>query len=137
MTIKRIRIALFICYIIFILWITIFSRHSNGEHKAELRLMWSCREMFAGNPYWKQYVWQNIKNVLFFIPFGILFPVAKWHIVLVAGLILSVMVESVQYFACLGLCELDDVLCNGFGSLVGCFLVVFIQKLITKTTAKD
>lgn len=123
MTIKRIRIALFVCYIVFILWMTIFSRHPTGQHKAEMRLMWSYREMFAGNSNWKQYVWQNIENILFFIPFGFMFPLMKCRIALVSGLLVSIIVESIQYIGCLGLCELDDVLCNGLGAMIGCIIL--------------
>ena len=130
MTIKRIRIALFVCYILFILWATLFSRHSTGEHRVELRLMWSYREMFAREPTWKIDVLQNIENILFFIPFGFLFPIAKYRISLLAGLILSIIIEIIQYIACLGLCELDDVLCNGLGALIGCLLIGFVKQRI-------
>ena len=132
MIIKRIRIALFVCYVIFILWMTIFSRHSTGEHRAEMRFMWSYQEMFLGEPTWKTDVWQNIKNILFFIPFGFLFPTVKHLITIVSGLLLSIIIEAIQYIACLGLCELDDVLCNVFGTLVGCLFICFIQDKINK-----
>lgn len=128
MIIKRIKIVLFVCYILFILWTTIFSRHSTDVHKTEFRLMWSYREMFVGEPTWRIDVLQNIANILFFLPFGFLYPATKYHVALISGLILSILIETIQYIACLGLCELDDVLCNGLGTFIGCFLISFINN---------
>ena len=38
---------------------------------------------------------------------------------LCTGLLLSIFVELSQYIFCLGLCELDDLVCNGLGTVIG------------------
>ena len=126
---KRIRTALFIISIGFILWLTLFSRQSSGTHKAEMRVMWGLLEMIAGNPNWKQFALYWIENVLLFIPFGFLFPKNNLRLTMISSFLLSIGIEAVQYFDCLGLCELDDVICNTLGSLAGYLLAMVAQRI--------
>lgn len=133
---KRIRTALFIVSTGVILWLTLFSRRSSGVHKTEMRLMWGLQEMIAGNPNWKQYALYWIENVLLFIPFGLLFPSKDIRFALIAGVIFSIVIEIIQYFACLGLCELDDVICNGLGTFLGFGMFAFVQKFIKRSNRK-
>ena len=128
---KHIRTALFIVSVGFILWETILSRQSSGIHQTEMRLMWGLQEMIAGNPNWKQYALYWIENVLLFIPFGFLFPKNDYRVVLLSGFLMSICIETVQYFGCLGLCELDDVICNTLGSLAGFLLAMVVQRMVS------
>lgn len=128
---KRIKVALFIISTSVILWLTLFSRRSSGVHQTEMRLMWGLQEMIAGNPNWKQYALYWIENVLLFIPFGFLFPKNDYRVVLLSGFLTSICIETVQYFVCLGLCELDDVICNTLGSLAGFLLAMVVQRMVS------
>ena len=136
MTGKRIKIVLFIISTGVILWMTILSRHSSGVHAVELRLMWGFQEMLKGNPNWKLYATYWIENVLLFMPFGFLFPSNNKYIVLLFGIIFSFAIELVQLFACLGLCELDDIICNGLGSILGYLMFGFARSLLKKAKEK-
>lgn len=104
--------------------------------------MWAYREMFTGHPEWKEDVEYNIMNILFFVPFGFLLPEKdimpnlfknrRWVLILCAGMLLSIFVEITQYIFKLGLCELDDVICNGLGAVIGhgvlkCFLFCLLK----------
>ena len=133
MTGKRIKIVLFIITIGFILWMTIFTRHSSGVHTIEMRPFWGFQEMLAGNPNWKLYATYWIKNVLLFMPFGFLLPCKDLRFALIVGVIFSIVIEIIQYFACLGLCELDDVICNGLGTFLGFRMFAFVQKFIKRS----
>lgn len=115
---RRFRWVLFCGYCIFIIYFTVLSR-KPGIPRADLRLMWAYREMFTGHPNWKKDVAQNINNILFFIPFGILLPVKRSWVFLISALCLSVAVEIVQYVGGYGLAEMDDVICNMFGAVAG------------------
>ena len=128
---KRIRTALFIVSTGVILWLTLFSRRSSGVHKTEMRLMWGLQEMIAGNTNWKQFALYWIENVLLFIPFGFLFSKNDYRVVLLSGFLMSICIETVQYFGCLGLCELDDVICNTLGSLAGFLLAMVVQRMVS------
>ena len=65
-------------------------------------------------------------NMLLFLPLGLSLPFAlpqKWKckalLSAVAGFLLSVGVEAIQYFFRIGDCETDDVLMNTLGMLIG------------------
>ena len=128
---RRIKLLFFIVYCFFIVCYTLLARKQGAYHKADMRFMWAYREMLLGHPKWKTDVLQNIFNILFFVPFGISFPqiMAKrltslfrggeWLAVMVCGLVFSTFIEITQYAARLGLCELDDVICNSLGALAG------------------
>lgn len=135
----KIRCVLFIVYSAFIVYYAVLSRESSADHRIEFRFMWSYREMLTGHPEWKEDVGYNLKNIVFFIPFGFLFPKVQrldvsfknrtWLIVLCCGFLLSLLVEVSQYIFCLGLCELDDLICNGLGALLGYWLLVLLHIL--------
>ena len=137
----RIRLLLFIAYCLFIIYYTLLCREGGGDHRADLRLMWAYREMLTGHPEWKEDVGYNLLNILFFIPFGLWFPEKitlpsvfknkQWLLILSAGVLFSVFIEITQYITCCGLCELDDVLCNGLGSPIGYWLFIAFRKVWT------
>ena len=126
---NKIQLVLFVAYCLFIVYYTVLSRESSAEHQIELRFMWAYREMLTGRPEWKEDVGYNLKNILFFVPFGFLFPKKdsiptwftnrRWLLILCTGMLLSIFVELTQYIFCLGLCELDDVICNVLGAAAG------------------
>ena len=132
---RKIRIFLFITYCFFIVYYTLLSRSVSQTHRIELRLMWAYREMLVHDTEWKKDVMQNIANILFFIPLGFLFPRIRfksncrhWKYVLFLSVCISIIIEITQYIAYLGLCELDDVICNGLGALLGSSLYEVIIK---------
>ncbi|MCM1224282.1 MAG: VanZ family protein [Lachnospiraceae bacterium] len=137
---NRVKFVLFIAYCLFIVYYTLLSREVGDSHRADLRFMWAYQEMLIGHPEWKEDVGYNLKNILFFIPFGFLFPGVshlfvhfknrKWLFVLCCGAALSFLIEIAQYIFCLGLCELDDVLCNGLGALIGYWLCLLASVMI-------
>lgn len=77
---------------------------------------------------------QNIDNILFFILFGFLLPVDSWKKALLAGLGFSFCIEFAQYVGGLGLAELDDVICNTLGTLIGFWFMYLIKKWIMGET---
>ena len=130
MKLKRIAIVIFVAYCIFIVWYTLFTRTANIERTADFRFMWAYREMLTGDANWKKDVIQNLSNIAFFIPYGILFPVKKCYVVLVSSFVFSVLIETAQYVYRLGLCELDDVICNTLGAMIGFWIVFGFLKVI-------
>ena len=123
---KKLRWIMFFAFCGFIVWYTIISRNP-GVPKADLRFMWSYQEMFQGDPNWKKDVLQNLQNIAFFIPFGVLFPVKKWKAVLITAIIFSAAIEIAQYFGGYGLAELDDVICNTLGAMIGFWIMLILK----------
>ncbi len=64
-----------------------------------------------------------IKNIALFVPLGLIIGGRKGVVI---GFILSCGIEATHYFACLGYCELDDILNNTIGAGLG----VYIRKSI-------
>lgn len=125
---RRLRWVLFVAYCGFIIWYTVLSR-KPGSPKADLRLFWSYREMLTGDPNWRKDVVQNLQNIAFFIPFGLLIPVEKWKAVLITAVVFSTAIEIVQYFGGYGLAELDDVICNTFGAMIGFWILMVLTRV--------
>lgn len=72
------------------------------------------------------YLRSALMNIALFIPFGLTLPYVlpgrirrKVPVTVVAGLLLSIAVEAVQFLFALGSSELDDILMNTFGTFLG------------------
>ena len=102
-----------------ILYITVFCRSIGTEHIFRL-LFWELK-----NGYWKDIG----LNILLFVPFGVVIGGRKG---ILAGFILSFIIEVIQYVFCLGYCEMDDVLNNTIGVLIG----ALINKIATRNVEK-
>ena len=116
---KIIRLILLVAYIAFILWITIFSREV-GDYRIFKPLFWELQVH-----YWKD----TVKNILFFIPLGFLIGGKRGIII---GLCLTVLVEYSQYIFVLGYCELDDIMNNFIGTVVGVGIEKLVRMIISR-----
>ena len=129
---KKITVGILIAYIIFILSETLlFRKPTTGEH-LQLELFWSYKVIDV------QFN-QMLCNVLLFIPFGLLLKllgINTWLILLI-GFTFSCSIELLQYLLRLGLCELDDVLHNTLGTLIGIFIGNWIRKQCRKRLKID
>lgn len=120
----------FIGYCIFILWHTIISRYPSGHRIVRWGLFWSYRAFLEGDKYAKKEMIQNLQNVIFFIPFGLLFPLKdRWWRNAISAVLLSMTIEALQLTYTLGWCEIDDVICNSIGSLIGFWIYVGITRV--------
>ena len=73
-----------------------------------------------------------VGNVAAFVPFGFLLPLAypkmrRLAAVLAAGLFATCFIEAFQYVTMLGSCDIDDVMLNEFGCLLGA-LAFFLYR---------
>lgn len=78
-------------------------------------------------------------NIIMFIPYGFMLPYI-WQEkarpvikVFVSGILLSVCIEAFQYITALGQCDIDDVILNTLGIVIG----VLGYKLIIKIKNKN
>lgn len=71
-------------------------------------------------------------NVLLFVPTGILLSqlgpkrLRRVEVNYLAGLVLSTAIETVQLIAHLGLCDINDIICNALGAALGAVLYRFL-----------
>lgn len=114
--------SLFAAYTIFIVWYTLLKREPRGAERVfKPELFWAIRTWIV-NPTVvnKEEAVQYLLNILFFIPYGFLFPRKNnWKFVFVTALVLSVFIELSQFIFNLGWCEVDDVISNTLGAMIG------------------
>lgn len=115
------------------LWITIFSRSPGSEHLPELIPFHSYRELLKTGV--SEILRTNFMNVALFYPAGLLtaslFP-EKWTFrqkiwsTAILFAMFSGVIEYVQFFYALGEPEMDDVIHNTLGVLLG--TIPFLAK---------
>ena len=113
---------LFAAYTIFIVWYTLLIREPRGAERVFIpELFWAIRAWIVTPTIEsKKEAVQYLLNILFFIPYGLLFPWKDgWKQVFLTALILSVFIELSQFIFNLGWCEVDDVISNTLGAMIG------------------
>ena len=114
--------VLFGAYIAAVLWITLFSRIGDG-YRGFLLPFHSYVEIFRGN---RQFLFENIGNVVLFIPLGVALGAAgNWNMKRAAavGLLASLLIEVLQFTFALGTFECDDLIHNTLGVVIGAWCV--------------
>lgn len=116
---------LFVVYLYCVLWLTIFSRAPGSFGGIDLRILakWSHSPMERA---------LFIENIMMFIPMGIFLPIfwpMQRHVWLCmpTAVLCSVCIEGIQLGFGLGYCQLDDIIANAGGFLIG-FGVWFLVK---------
>ena len=75
-------------------------------------------------------------NILLYIPFGSLihyaFPKLKWWTIVVSGFLMSGLTETIQLFFKLGLCEVDDLISNTLGTIIGVGLYCGYKRIVAR-----
>lgn len=81
---------------------------------------------------------ENIMNVAVFVPVGVLTGLVlrgiRWWQVLIAGSVLSISIETLQFFLKRGFSEIDDVMHNTLGYVIGYWIYMMVasaRKLLT------
>ena len=118
--------TLFFTYLAVVMAITFFSRESGSRQGLDLEILstWGIND--RNNAF-------VIENILLFVPYGILCPVAFRHVrkfrnCLLAGAFTSLFVELLQLLTSRGYFQIDDILTNILGTVAGYLLYfIFVQ----------
>lgn len=106
-------------YIFLLFCSTVFFRTSGDTSQYDFHPFWSYSrpDLFV----------ENIMNVIVFIPVGLLLGIAfkqmTWWKALLIGCGISAVIELLQFFLMRGFSEVDDVMHNTVGCLIGWFMV--------------
>ncbi|MCM1064155.1 MAG: VanZ family protein [Eubacterium sp.] len=116
-------VTLFVTYLAVIMAITLFSREHGSRRGMDLELFatWGIND--RNNAF-------VIENILLFVPYGIVCPLAFWHIrsfpsCLAMGALTSFLVELIQLCTGRGYFQIDDILTNILGTVAG-YLLYFL-----------
>lgn len=120
---QLILLFFFIVYTYCILHLTLLDRPAANYGGIDWRFLARWNENTAQKAF-------LIANIIMFVPFGLLLPMmCKWarHILLSlpTAIICSIAIESAQLKYQLGYCQLDDVVANSVGFLIG-FLIYLV-----------
>lgn len=79
-------------------------------------------------------VWLNpLLNIAMFLPLGVLLPLSvkrfqQWYWMLAVGAGMSLVIEGLQHFLSRGQADVDDLICNTLGAMLGyCLVMLFLS----------
>lgn len=117
----RYSVALLLIEYIFLIFCSTVIFRAKGETR-----------QYDFHPFWSydrpELLVENIMNVIVFIPIGMILGSllkvkGSWLVALLIGCGISVTIESLQFFLMRGFSEVDDVIHNTVGCIVGYILV--------------
>lgn len=123
--------VLFVLYILAILVVTLITRQTRTETVLQTELFASVKSFLLEGDV--EELNHMILNVVMFMPLGYLFvqmhprKLGDAAQVLGIGVMLSTIIESCQLIFRLGNCDVDDILANTFGALLGLVLYKIVH----------
>lgn len=117
-------ILLLVEYVFLLFCSTVIFRVACETRKYDFQPFWSYQAIQDNR---EDLLAENIMNVVVFIPVGLLLDIAfkqmTWCKALLIGCSISVTIESLQFFLMQGFSEVDDVIHNTLGCILGYILV--------------
>lgn len=137
---KQWNVVLFLMlttYAIIYLFLVYFNRIPFSKPQLHLDLFWSYRVAFDGLSIRQiSYAREILLNILVYLPLGMMLVVLiSRHSVLYSlliGLSMSIGTEVLQYISKRGVAELDDVLDNGLGLILGILAIQISRKIMRR-----
>ncbi len=128
-------IPLLLCYLGGLAALTFMNRMDGMQMGVQLYPFLAFWE--AWNDFTLQ-VWLNpLLNIAMFLPLGVLLPLAvkpfrRWYWMLTAGAGTSFAIEVLQYILGRGQADVDDLICNILGAMLGYCLCMLFVSLVGK-----
>ena len=123
-------------YVFLIYCSTVICRKvTEGITGHDFTLFWSYEAIKNGR---EDLVGENIMNVVVFVPVGVLTTLVIYNklklfktglFIIALGLFISSSIEAMQFFLKRGFSELDDVIHNTLGCLIGFMIVAIIKGI--------
>ena len=130
--------VLFISYMVVVLGATLMERGNFWTNTKIMPLFYSYKEAWVSG---LAIDWRNIiLNICMFMPFGFLLPLGfrickSFCITSLAGLLFTAVIEGAQLYYHLGMFELDDLMNNTVGTMIGFGFYMLYAKWILKREA--
>lgn len=114
---------------------TVIFRRGGEVTRYDFHPFWSYAAIQQGR---EELLAENIMNVVVFVPIGLLIGIGfakwPWWNVIGTGCLLSVTIEAMQLVLKRGFCEVDDVMHNTLGCIIGYGLYSLIKYGYEKVT---
>ena len=122
---RKVNYFFFFLYLFFIVYMTLMNRN-NVMTGIKMEFLWSYKQL-RSTP---KIAFEILNNILLFVPLGsIIYRICPKKSMLLIPLFVSVLIELFQFFTRAGLCELDDVLNNVLGGIIGFYFCLLILKV--------
>ncbi len=113
-----------VVYGVFILYMTLMMRDSVAD-RYNFNIFWSYKQFFTD----KTLRIEILDNIWMFIPLGaFLYNMDKRFRVVFIPILVSILIELMQLIFGIGLCEIDDVISNGLGGILGILFSMLHNK---------
>lgn len=117
---KKVSFTIFLAYVMVIFYTAFLSREPGSRKSISLVLFETWGYTFHMHAMF-------IENIIMFIPFGILIPTLfrkfrNAQVCMLVGFIFSCSIEVLQHITQTGYLQLDDVVTNTIGTLLGCLV---------------
>ena len=131
------KLAMWVCFLAYLLLLVYavffssgFGREEHADYRYNLTLFQEIGRYYGvgiRTGSWRLFWWNVVGNVCVFVPFGTFVPALfakyqKLFSVLLLTLELSFVVEVIQLVTKIGSFDVDDLLLNTIGGIVGYFL---------------
>lgn len=133
---KRIITILFMIYIVCILRITVFRSNLSVQNLLNGTINISLFQSYIPlirREKWRRIIYLFGGNIVCFVPFGMYLQwLGKWRFrtIAVMGLLFSFFIETMQYILGTGVSELDDLILNTFGAMIGAWFVWLLKRVV-------
>ena len=132
----------FLCYLTVVAGVTLMERGGGWQNGRIMPLFYSYRDAWVN---FSALSWRNIiLNIGMFIPLGFLLPLGfyffrKFWKTYLAGFVLTAIIEFTQLFLSRGVFELDDMLHNTVGTMIGYGIFALFSAVVVrrKKSAKE
>lgn len=143
--VKVIRIVswgVFIIYLIALVYFLFFCEQMGRVPSDEWKYnLLPLREIKRYVVYWHEIGIRNVMinllgNVVCFVPFGFVLPIIsrsqrKGYKIFLLSVLSSLLVELIQLVSKVGTCDIDDILLNTLGGMIG-YLMFYISHRLTR-----
>ena len=123
-------ILLTMIYIFLFLGSTVLFRQTLKPREFDFTPLWSYAKILNGDE--TGLIYENLMNIVVFVPLGFLLG-ATWQAlgikhVIGLGCLLSVLIEAIQFMLAKGFSEIDDIINNTLGCVIGYGIYSLIMK---------
>ena len=114
---------------------------AEGKKKANFKPFATIKLFYESRRMNMEYKVNNLLgNILLFIPLGFLLPLLvkrfrNIFLIVLTGFLLSVFYECVQLLTGIGIFDVDDMILNTFGTLIGAIIFYILNKLFAASFA--
>lgn len=117
-------------YVLLLLFLTVLGRRSLDYDRYNFDIFYSYRDVLTTGD--AGMAIQIAANIAAFVPVGVLGSLAakRWGFLkgLLLGIGLSLCIETLQLIMRNGTCEVDDLISNSIGTLIGCLLALMTRR---------